>query len=159
MVARLSSESIALLLATYRETKSTAAAAAAVGVARWTAQRYVHEAGIMRPRSESFPRNLQHGHTTGGQSITYVTWQNMLKRCTNPNRRDYRWYGGRGIRVCERWWTFTNFLSDMGEQPPGLTLERNHNDRDYSPENCRWATRAEQRRNQRNSNQYSSARV
>jgi hypothetical protein len=90
-------------------------------------------------------------NTRHGKSLTAVfrCWSAMLARCNNPNVKAYVNYGGRGIKVCDRWdkkcgGSFENFLEDMGEAPPKTSLDRVDNDLGYSKENCRWATRSEQ---------------
>lgn len=80
---------------------------------------------------------------------TYKTWDGMLQRCNNPKKSNYPHYGGRGIKVCEKWLKFENFFQDMGERPEELTLERINNNKGYFKGNCKWTTRTEQSRNQR----------
>lgn len=73
----------------------------------------------------------------------------MRQRCSNERNPSYSYYGGRGIRVCERWAQFENFLADMGERPDGTTLDRKDVNGDYEPNNCKWATLPEQQHNTR----------
>ncbi len=95
-------------------------------------------------------QRVKHRHTTHTTvSPTYSVWRSMIQRCTNTKVNSYKLYGGRGITVCERWSDFSNFVADMGERPPGLSLDRRDNDKGYSKANCRWATAAEQTANRR----------
>lgn len=85
--------------------------------------------------------NTKHGKTG---SKVYEAWDAMMDRCYRGNHQYYSKYGGRGIKVCDRWHDFQNFYADMGDPEPHLSLDRINNDSDYTPENCRWATKREQ---------------
>ncbi len=87
---------------------------------------------------------------THGMSYSpeYRVWIGMLARCNNKNNASFEYYGGRGIRVCERWEKFVLFYEDMGPRPsPKHTLDRQDGDKNYEPSNCRWATPVEQSNN------------
>ena len=86
----------------------------------------------------------------------YAAWVNLRQRCTNPNGPNFKDYGGRPrpITYSRRWEEFSNFIADMGEPPLGLTLDRRDNMGDYTPENCRWVSRAVQNLNKRNCVRY-----
>jgi hypothetical protein len=95
---------------------------------------------------------IKHGHTRGGKdSPTYISWCHMIQRCEDPKYIEWYLYGGRGIKVCDRWrGSFQAFLEDMGPRPNGKTLDRWPNkDGGYEPRNCRWATPKEQSANSR----------
>jgi hypothetical protein len=88
-----------------------------------------------------------HGHKRrGSASVEYKTWLAMKRRCYDPKCKDYANWGGRGIKVCDRWVkSFTNFFEDMGLRPDGnYSIDRLRSNEDYSPDNCRWATLEEQ---------------
>jgi len=96
---------------------------------------------------QSVGNNFQHGFS---KLKEYHAWTNMLSRCLNEKNKSYKNYGGRGIKVCERWIIFENFYKDMGSCPPKLTLERRNNDLGYNKDNCYWADRSAQNSNKRN---------
>jgi hypothetical protein len=85
-----------------------------------------------------------HGFT---DSPTYRSWTSMYTRCNNSKAVQFKYYGGKGIKICARWRRFENFLADMGIRPQGTSLDRIDNTKDYEPSNCRWASRSEQSRN------------
>lgn len=92
-----------------------------------------------------------HGDASrSGKRPEYNVWLAMRSRCQNPNNKDFRHYGGRGIYVCERWESYANFIEDMGGRPTDKhTIDRKNVNGNYEPENCRWATWSEQRKNTR----------
>lgn len=100
--------------------------------------------GCLLPQ-QARERALRHGLT---RTPEHRSWSSMRSRCNNPNHHAYDYYGGRGIKVCERWDSFELFLADMGPRPSlSHSLDRIDNDKGYSPDNCRWATQIEQRLN------------
>ena len=116
------------------------------------------KAGVFQGRTKScgcmtreFQRRgrTKHGHY--GNEL-YGIWWKMISRCHDPNNESYRWYGGRGISVCERWrFSVGAFIEDMGPRPSKLhEIDRENNDGNYEPGNCRWATAKQNSRNKRN---------
>jgi hypothetical protein len=95
----------------------------------------------------------KHGLT---ETVEWKTWARIRRRCNSPKYHNYPRDGARGIKVCDRWDDFANFLSDMGPRPEGMTLDRIDNDGNYEPANCRWATPTQQSRN-RGAYNYSAA--
>lgn len=86
------------------------------------------------------------GYGAKGRAPEYRIWSTMKDRCSNPRNANYPNYGGRGIKVCDRWLeSYVNFLADMGRKPfPDASIERENNDGDYNPSNCKWVHRSEQ---------------
>lgn len=124
----------------------------------------IHGGGLVYGKSKSCGclaregaiKRTKHGHSrteTTGTSTEYRSWQSMKARCLNPKCKEYNYYGGRGISVCDRWLGehgFENFFADMGNRPAGKSLDRYpNNDGNYEPSNCRWGTTLQQAGNRR----------
>ena len=113
--------------------------------------RIVEESNLLSGNTKSCGC-LRHGYKG---TPTYESWRGMKKRCLDKNNASYPKYGGRGIKVCERWMnSFENFLEDMKERPKGKSLDRKDVNGDYTPENCKWSTLEEQQRNRRGFKRY-----
>lgn len=96
--------------------------------------------------------SIVHGHntTTRGRTPEHSSWGHMMQRCYNKNNNMYEFYGAKGVKVCDRWHEFKNFLDDMGEKPTSEhSIDRIDVYGNYEPDNCRWATREQQDRNTR----------
>lgn len=102
-----------------------------------TVHRALHRHGIKLTKPKHYMRGTK----------VYQAWIDMIRRCNDPGRDSYPHYGGRGIKVCDRWMLFENFYADMGSPLPELSLDRKNTNGDYEQSNCRWATITEQARN------------
>lgn len=120
-----------------------------LGLCSCGTKKWVEERSVRRGLVKSCGRcaNKTHGMS---KTPEYAVWRSMLARCQFPTHQAYANYGGRGIKVCKRWWSFKNFYADMGKQPfKGASIERVNNMRGYSKTNCIWATSKAQNRNRR----------
>ena len=99
-------------------------------------------------------KHARHGHALGSgpgeRTPTYNSWRKARERVANPNEISYKYYGAKGVQMCDRWVdSFENFLEDMGERPEGTTIDRIDPHGDYEPDNCRWSTKQVQANNKR----------
>lgn len=114
-------------------------------------ERAVYQCGLLYGTSRSC--NLPSRHAPQKSNMPgFTSWTSMIQRCTNPSHVYYSSYGGRGVKVCDRWIeSFWNFYEDMGPRPDGKSLDRLDPNGNYEPGNCRWATPSQQQSNQRRS--------
>lgn len=110
-------------------------------------ERFVHGNGLCKKHYYANARAIKKPSLKQNHPL-FQTWCGMMRRCNDPGLRCYERYGAKGITVCERWYDFYAFVHDMGEKPtPEHTVDRIDGKKGYAPENCRWATATEQRRN------------
>lgn len=88
--------------------------------------------------------NIIHGQS---RKTTYRIWDGMRRRCGDPQNPQYRWYGAKGVTVCDKWQKFAGFFEDMGERPPSMTIDRIDSNGNYEKANCRWSTMTDNLRN------------
>jgi hypothetical protein len=106
--------------------------------------------GCLRREATSLHKTVHGAARRERRTVEYVTWKAIMQRCYNPNNPDFKYYGGRGIKVCDRWHDFRNFLADMGPRPAGrYSIERVDVNGDYEPSNCIWLLHSEQSKNRR----------
>lgn len=114
----------------------------------------------MTPEQKSIwmaARTKHGGYLGGKERPEHYIWRTMLARCRNPNTASYKYYGGKGVKVCEQWLKYENFFIDMGERPSSEhSLDRICVAEGYIPDNCRWATRSEQQKNKTTTKWYTN---